>query len=123
MTAATRSPSFLNQGIDTLESEISIATLFDNFENLTLAGSNMEGGGNGLNNVITGTAGADTLNGNAGNDTLIGGLGADKMAGGIGNDTYDVDNAGDVVSEKSKEGTDTVRSSIDFDLSGTELKT
>ena len=111
-----------NQGIDTLGSEISIATLFDNFENLTLAGTNMEGGGNGLNNVITGTDGADTLNGNAGNDTLIGGLGADKMAGGIGNDTYDVDNAGDVVSEKSKEGTDTVRSSIDFDLGGTEIE-
>ena len=67
-------------------------------------------------------AGAETLNGNAGNETLIGGLGVDKMAGGIGNDIYDVDNAGDIVSEKSKEGTDTVRSSIDFDLGGTEIE-
>ena len=110
------------QGTDTLESLISIATLFNDFENLTLAGSNMLGGGNGLNNVITGTAGVDTLNGNAGNDTLIGGAGADQMTGGIGNDTYDVDDGNDIVTEKSKEGTDTVRSSIDFDLSGTEIE-
>ena len=112
----------VGQGVDTLESEISVATLFDNFENLTLQGSGLQGGGNGLNNVITGTAGADTLSDNTGNDTLIGGAGADQMAGGIGNDTYDVDDQNDVIAEKSKEGTDTVRSSIDFDLGGTEIE-
>ena len=47
--------------------------------------------------------------GGAGNDTLDGGAGADTMIGGAGNDTYVVDNAGDVVTEKSGEGTDTIR--------------
>ena len=41
------------------------------------------------------------LNGGAGNDTLNGGAGADTMIGGTGNDAYNVDNAGDVVTEAS----------------------
>ena len=108
---------FLGQGTDTVESLISVTKLFDNIENLTLLGANLQGGGNALNNVITGTGGADTLSGDAGNDTLIGGAGADSMAGGTGNDTFEVDDSNDVVSENSKEGTDTIRSFTDFDLS------
>src|SRR5262249_42738192 len=42
---------------------------------------------------------------------------ADSMAGGAGNDTYAVDNAGDVVTENSGEGTDLVLSSVSFTLS------
>ena len=57
-------------------------------ENLTLTGSaNINGTGNGNNNVITGNSGNNILNGLAGNDTLVGGLGNDSLIGGSGIDT------------------------------------
>ncbi|SEO23373.1 Regulatory P domain of the subtilisin-like proprotein convertase [Gemmobacter aquatilis] len=84
-------------------------TLTANVENMTGLGAlNINGTGNGLNNVIIGTTGtnvllgligADTIKGAAGNDTLYGGQGADSMEGGSGNDTYDYDNVGDVITE------------------------
>ena len=43
--------------------------------------------GTGLNDSLTGLAGADTLRGDAGNDYLDGGLGNDSLDGGNGNDT------------------------------------
>jgi Ca2+-binding RTX toxin-like protein len=58
-------------------------------------------------NVITGTSGNDKLNGLAGADNLIGGL---------GNDTYGVNNIGDVVTENTGAGTDTINSSITYTL-------
>ena len=39
------------------------------------------------------------------------------MAGGAGNDLYYVDNTGDVVTENSNEGTDTISSSVSYTLS------
>ena len=38
------------------------------------------------------------------------------MTGGIGNDIYMVDNVGDTVTELSGEGTDTVQSSLTYNL-------
>jgi Ca2+-binding RTX toxin-like protein len=77
----------LNQGIDRVISTIS-HTLGSNLENLILSGiGNINGTGNGLNNVITGNNGNNRLNGGAGNDTLTGGAGTDTLTGGIGNDS------------------------------------
>jgi len=74
-------------------------------------------------NLIIGNAGTNTLYGLGGNDTLDGGKGADVMLGGSGNDTYVVDHAKDRVIEtttvaggKDAGGTDTVRSSLSFEL-------
>jgi len=58
----------------------------------------------------------DVLNGGAGNDFLDGGIGADTMNGGTGDDQYIVDNSGDVVTELSGEGTDTVYTRITYIL-------
>ena len=107
-------------GIDTVNSTISV-TLGAYLENLNLLDNAVTGVGNALNNVITGTSGANNLKGMAGDDTLDGGGGADKMYGGAGNDTYIVDNAGDKVIEDTTTGvddggTDTVMSSVTFTL-------
>ena len=72
-------------------------------------------GTSGADNLIGGS-GNDTLNGLGGNDTLNGGGGADMMNGGAGNDVYYVENAGDVVTELSGQGTDTVHSTIGYTL-------
>ncbi|MGH9782637.1 MAG: hypothetical protein ACRD88_00490, partial [Terriglobia bacterium] len=51
--------------------------------------------GNDGNNVLTGTAQADTINGNGGNDTVTGGAGDDTLNGGNGNDVFVIGNAAD----------------------------
>ncbi|MBR0773201.1 calcium-binding protein, partial [Bradyrhizobium diazoefficiens] len=76
--------------------------------------------GSDFNDTLTGDSLANILTGNDGNDTLNGGVGADTMLGGLGNDTYVVDNAGDVVDETGGDGTDLVKSSVTFDLSGSK---
>ncbi len=102
----------LNEGTDTVQSSITY-TLGANVENLTLTGTAaISGTGNALDNVLTGNSANNTLTGGAGNDMLNGGMGADTLVGGTGNDTYVVDVAGDVVTELTNEGTDTVQSSV-----------
>ncbi len=78
----------LNQGTDTVQASIAY-TLPNNVENLVLTGTgNLNGTGNGLNNVITGNSGNNSLNGAAGNDTLNGAAGIDTLTGGTGTDIF-----------------------------------
>ncbi|MBB3017131.1 Ca2+-binding RTX toxin-like protein [Microvirga lupini] len=115
-----------NQGIDTIQAAVNY-TLGAHVENLLLTGSALFGtgndlanriSGNALSNRLDGAAGSDTLDGGAGNDTLLGGTGADLLAGGQGDDIYEVDDAGDLVVEGTGGGTDTVRATVDYTLSG-----
>lgn len=113
------------QGNDTVESSISLVLndLSAHVENLQLTGSALIGGGNGRDNIITGTSGANALSGRSGNDTLIGlggadtldgGLGADRMEGGYGRDVYRVNHIGDRVIEHLHQGEDQVNALVDF---------
>ncbi len=98
---------------DTVQASLTY-TLGANVERLTLTGTgNIDGTGNDL---------ANTLTGNAGNNVLDGGTGADTMTGGAGNDTYVVDNTGDIVTESSGGGTDTVRASLPTYMLGSNVE-
>ena len=104
-------------GRDTVYSNVTY-TLSADVEKLLLTGSaNISGFGNAGNNTVVGNDGNnkilggdgdDTLGGGAGNDTLDGGKGADGMKGGAGNDRYYIDNPGDLVTEYTNAGDDTV---------------
>ena len=61
---------------------------------------------------LTGNTLANTLTGNDAANTLNGGTGIDSLIGGDGSDTYVLDNAADVVTELTNEGTDLVKVSI-----------
>ena len=114
-----------NEGIDTVISSRQYV-LGDNVEKLTLTGTtNISGAGNALANVVigndgdnhlSGLAGNDTLSGGLGNDVLDGGKGVDAMKGGAGDDRYYVENTGDVVSEFSNAGHDTVVTTLNYAL-------
>jgi Ca2+-binding RTX toxin-like protein len=73
--------AFLDYGIDTIETALSVYSLANvaNVENLTgTAATGQQLAGNADNNVITGGDGDDTLTGGAGNDALLGGSGLDR---------------------------------------------
>lgn len=72
--------------------------------------------GDNTNNNLVGTVGNDYIDGKGGNDILNGGIGSDTLIGSKGNDTHIVDSTGDVITENLNEGTDTVRTSINYTL-------
>jgi Ca2+-binding RTX toxin-like protein len=77
-----------NQGIDTVNAGISWL-LGNNLENLVLTGTDaINGGGNRLNNSLTGNIANNLLNGGEGDDILIGAGGDDMLTGGRGADQF-----------------------------------
>ncbi len=101
------------EGLDTIQTTVTLASLAANVENLTLLGtSTLAATGNGLDNVLTGNSANNTLTGNAGNDTLDGLSGTDTMRGGTGDDIYIVERTADIVTENLNEGSDTIRTSV-----------
>jgi Ca2+-binding RTX toxin-like protein len=72
--------------------------------------------GSSRSEELLGQGGDDTLIGGGECDYLYGGAGADLMIGGTGDDCYEVDDAGDVVSEDAGEGEDCVYAVIDYTL-------
>lgn len=66
--------------------------------------------------IFVGAAGNDTLRGSFWHDELDGKGGADSMIGGDGNDKYTVNSKGDKVVESSKNGSDTVLTTINYVL-------
>jgi Ca2+-binding RTX toxin-like protein len=96
-------------GTDTVQSSVtfSLAAL-GAIERLTLTGTAaINGTGNALANTVTGNAAANVIDG---------GSGADTMIGGAGNDTYVVRDSGDVVTETSAGGIDTVNNYVNYAL-------
>jgi Ca2+-binding RTX toxin-like protein len=95
------------EGTDTVRSPVTFV-LGDQLENLELILDNsvietflrgetdiletgvadIDGTGNGLDNLLTGNFGCNVLTGGAGNDTLDGRFGDDTLVGGEGDDTY-----------------------------------
>ncbi|ESQ90087.1 hypothetical protein ABAC460_09980 [Asticcacaulis sp. AC460] len=101
-------------GTDLVRASVSFSLAGQVIENLTLTGGgNVNATGNTLGNVLTGNGGNNVLDGGAGNDTLIGGL---------GDDTYYVGATGDVVTELTGEGTDTIFASVTYSLAGKQVE-
>jgi Ca2+-binding RTX toxin-like protein len=96
-------------GDDTLTGQGQVDVLIggDGFDTLDGAGGN---------DRLLGGADDDDLIGGTGADVLNGGTGEDTMTGGIGDDIYVVDETFDLIVETLGQGTDTVRTTADYDL-------
>ncbi len=122
------------QGSDLVHSSVTLHP-FGNVENLTLTGAAIiDGNGNGLGNAIIGNGGTNTLSGGDGDDSLLAGRGTipSRVATATIRSTAGLaptaswagqvmmcswfEAAGDKVAEKPNEGTDEIRSSVDYTL-------
>lgn len=75
--------------------------------------------GTSNNDNLLGTDNDDLINGLEGNDTLEGGLALDTLVGGLGDDTYIIANNKitiDTITELENQGTDTVKSYVNYTL-------
>lgn len=99
---------FEGEGQDTIAASIDYVLTAANVETVLLTGNQA------IN--ATGNDEANHLVGNAGANVLDGAAGADVLEGGAGDDTYRVDDGGDMVIEKSGQGTDTVIAALDYVL-------
>jgi Ca2+-binding RTX toxin-like protein len=93
-------------GTDLVTSVLSYV-LGANLEQLVLVGGDLNGTGNGEDNVIVGTNGKNILDGKVGEDVL---------SGQGGDDTYVVDNAKDQVIESKDGGHDLVKSTVTYSI-------
>jgi Ca2+-binding RTX toxin-like protein len=75
------------EGWDSVSTTLASYTLTANVEVLRYTGAGaFTGGGNALDNYLTGGNGGNKLDGGAGNDMLLGGNGNDSLTGGSGDD-------------------------------------
>ena len=84
--------------------------------NGTAAADKIDGGYH--NDTLNGAGGNDTLWGGGGTDLIGGNGGSDRLVGGAGDDVYEINDSGDTVVEDPgpSSGSDTVRSTIDYQL-------
>ena len=134
----------LNEGVDVIQTSVSLTTLAANVEGLVLTGTGLlTGVDNGLNNLLTGNTAANTLttgtgndilqggdgndtlkdtvggnnlfNGGAGTDTITGTVGNELIVGGLGNDTIKTGAGADVMVFNRGDGQDIVNASTGAD--------
>lgn len=131
------------EGTDEVYSFLASYTLGSDVENLTnnVSASTFHGIGNGLDNVLTGQSGVDTLEGLGGDDTirgnvgddildggadddlLIGGSGADALTGGSGSDNFRIGYFESGTGSSADRITDFASGSDIVDLSGWDADT
>ena len=92
-----------NTGSNTEQTSVSI-TVAANLQNLTGTGTGAL--------TLTGNTTATTITANSGADTLIAGTGVATLVGGAGNDTFEINNASDVITKAANTGNNTEQSSV-----------
>lgn len=93
-----------SEGTANIEQTSVSATLAANVQYLAGTGSNAI--------TLTGSTTANTITANSAADTLIAGTGITTMIGGTGNDTFEINNASDVITEAANTGNNTEQTSV-----------